>query len=111
MISGAEQGRDEGILINQGGQYLEIDPFMFSIAVDELFRLQKHSKSYQCKYHLCMHLSNSEMAAAFPPPKAQWDERAQEHQCRISQLHTPPEPVHPPTSTPEGPMLCHKALR
>lgn len=52
MISAAEQGREEGILINQGGQYLEIDPFMLSIAADELFRLQKHSKSKQCKHHL-----------------------------------------------------------
>ena len=49
MISGAERGREEGILIDQGGQYAEIDPFMFSIAVDELFRLQKPSKSKQCK--------------------------------------------------------------
>jgi len=39
MISGAEQGKEEGILIDQGAQYAEIAPFMFSIAVDELFRL------------------------------------------------------------------------
>lgn len=52
MISGAEQGREEGIVINQGGQYLETDPFMFSIAVDELFRLHKHSTSKQCQHHL-----------------------------------------------------------
>lgn len=49
MISGAERGREEGILIDQGGQYTEIDPFMFSIAVDVLFRLQKPSKSKQRK--------------------------------------------------------------
>lgn len=32
-------GRNDAILINHGGQYAEIDPFMFSIAVDELFRV------------------------------------------------------------------------
>lgn len=80
MISGAKQGREEAILINQGGQFLEIDPFMFSIAADELFRLQKHSRSEQCKCHLCMCLGNSEMAAASPHPEEQWDECAQEQQ-------------------------------
>lgn len=71
----------EGILISLGGQYLEIDSFTFFIAVDELFILQKHGKSKQCKFHLCMCLGNSERAAAFPHPEAQWDECAQEQQC------------------------------
>lgn len=109
MISAAEQGREEGILINQGGQYLEIDPFMFSIAVDELFRLKKHSNSKQCKHHLWMCPSNSEMSAVFPHPEAQWDECAQEQQCWILYLHNPPEPVHLSQSTPEKLMLCHNA--
>lgn len=65
MISGVERGREEVVLIDRGVQYAEGDPFMFSIAVDETFRLQKPNKSKQCKQLLCMHCSNSETATAF----------------------------------------------
>lgn len=42
-------GEGGGVLIYQGGQYTKTDPFMFSLAIDEPFRLQKPSKSKQCK--------------------------------------------------------------
>lgn len=34
LRSGAREGGEKGVLIDQRGQYAEIDPFMFSIAID-----------------------------------------------------------------------------
>lgn len=94
--SGAQQGKEEGTWISQGGQYLGIDALMFSIAVEELFRVQNRSKSKQCKYHLGMRLGSSEVA--------------QEQQGWIPWLHTPPGPGHPIHSTPAKLLLCHNTF-
>lgn len=100
MISGAERGREEAILIDQGGQYTEIDPFMVSIAVDVLFRLQKPSQSKQRKELLCMHCSNSEMTTAFPRWEARQDKDAHEQRCpNFIAAHTTTWPAHPPEAT------------
>lgn len=100
-----------GGYIDQPGRPISWNRFFYVFhSCNKLFILQKHSKRKQCKFCLCACLGNSEMAAAFPHPEAQRDERAEEQQCWIPWLHTPPEPVQLLQSLPEKLLLCHNTL-